>query len=883
MFSDFLFRLRALFRPKAMDAELDDELKFHLERQCEKHIQSGLAPSVALRRARLELGGAAQVAEECREARGIRALETTWQDVRYAVRTLRKIPAFTCVALLTVALGIGANTAMFSVVHGVLLRPLPYSDPDRLIVLNETTPRIGTVSVSYLNFLDWRAQSRSFSEMAVVTGTGFNLGAIAQPEAVSAQAVSSRFLPMIGVHPILGRHFGASEDNPGAAPVAMLSYPLWQSHFGGDQKVIGRSISLDGRGFTIIAVLPPGFRSTGEFDLLVPLSVWFAGNDAVMDRGNRGGATVVARLASGVTLQSARAEMQGIAARLAAAYPDTNQSFGVILQPIRELFAGDARASILIVFGASVFVLLIACANLANLCLMRSAGRSREFALRISLGATRGRVVRQMLAESLVLAVFGGSLGLGLAAAAIQAVPRFIPAVALGRGAVEINASVLSFAAVATVLVAVGFGLAPALQSARSGLQARLSEGSRSTTSGVRQQRWRSALVIVEIALSVILLAGAGLMLRSLHQLLSVDSGFQPDRLLKVAMGLSGPAYEQSASLRRGFWRRVLEGVHALPGVESAAFGTLIPLTNQHARNDITIEGMPIPSPGNFPHPDVHAVSAGYVRTLGLRLVRGREFTDSDSETSPSVAMINQRLAREFFPGEDPIGKRFIFGRPAPAEKPRWFTIVGVVADTRLYGLDNPSRLEVYRAFAQRTPDEGTLVVKSRLDPAALTSSIRAVVASVDRDQPISSVATMNQVVQDSFGSRRVTLILLGLFSALALILAAIGIYGVIAYSVANRTQEIGIRMALGAGREAVLGMIVFQGARIAAAGVVTGMIIAFGLTRYLETLLFSVSPSDPITFAAVGIILAVVAVLASYIPARRALRIDPVVALRFE
>jgi putative ABC transport system permease protein len=569
-----------------MEAELDDELKFHLERQCEKYIQSGLTPEESLRRVRLEFGGAGQVKEECRDARGIHTLEVTWQDARYASRTLRN-PAFTCVALLTVALGIGANTAIFSVVHAVLLRPLPYSDPDRLIVLNETTPRVGAVSVSYPNFLDWRAQNHAFSAMVTVAGMGFNLAGITQPETIVGEAVSTNFLSMMGVRPILGRDFDASEDKPGAAAVAMISYPLWQSHFGGQHNVIGRHITLDGRSFPVIAVLPPGFRSISRFDVLVPVGVWLTDNDDTMNRGNRGETTVVGRLAPGVSLQRARAEMEGIAARLATAYPESNDRFGVIMQPIRELFVGDVRAPVLILFAAVLFVLIIACANVANLFLMRSAGRTREIALRIALGATRGRIVRQMLAESSVVAFFGGIIGLGLAAAGIQIIARFVLATILARATVNLNGAVLAFAAFATVVAAIAFGLALAMQSARSGIQSRLMESGKATTAGVRLHRWRSALVVTEIALSVILLAGAGLMLKSLYRLLSVDPGFQPDRLLKLEMSLSGPQYQKSAILRRSFWQQVLDRVRALPGVESAAFGTAIPLTNEHSRTDM--------------------------------------------------------------------------------------------------------------------------------------------------------------------------------------------------------------------------------------------------------------------------------------------------------
>jgi predicted permease len=882
MLSDLLFRLRALFDTKSMDAGLDEELQFHLDRQVEKYIRTGLTPEEARRRVRLDFGGNIQIKEECRDARGTRTIEALRQDLRYGLRTLRKNPGFTCVALITLALAIGANTAIFSVVYGALLRPLPYADPDRLVVINETHPRIGTISVSYLNFLDWRAQNHVFSGMAIAAGVGYNLAGVDQPETISGQAISSNFLSLIGVHPMLGRDFDPSEDKPGAAPVVMLTHALWQSHFGGRQDVIGRSVSLDGQGFTIVAVLPPDFRTTEEASVLEPLGVWLTGNDSAKGRGNRGDTVAIARLAPGATLPRALAEMKGIAAQLAVAYPEENNQFGITLQPIRELFVGDIRPAILVLFAAVVFVLLIACANVANLFLMRAAGRTREIALRVAIGATRGRIIQQMLAESFVVAGLGGALGLSLAIAGMRAMSSLIPTMAMPAGGATLNGAVLLFALAATVLSAITFGLAPAMQAVRSGVHARLKESGKSTTGGVRQNRWRTVLVVAELALCVILLAGAGLMLKSVGRLIAVNPGFRPDHLLKVSIGLTSTQYQKDSDVR-AFWRRLLEGVRALPGVESAALGTNVPLTNNHGRGDITVEGMPLPSPGNFPHPDRHAVSPGYLHTLGIRILRGRDFTDADSSTASRVGLINARIAHDLFPGQDPVGKRFFYGRPDPARKPGWVTIVGVVDDTRLYGLANPSRLEVYRPIWQGTPDGMDLLVKSRIDPAALTSSIRAVVSSIDRNQPISSVSTMDQLVQESVGNRRVTLILLGLFSGLALVLAGIGIYGVISYSVAQRTQEIGIRIALGAGRADVLKMILLQGARIAGAGLAIGIVAAFGLTRYLENLLFSVSPSDPTTFAAVAGVLATVALLACYIPARRTLRVDPMTALRYE
>ena len=881
MLNDLLFRLRSLFRRNSAETELDDELRFHFERHVQKYERDGLTHSEALRRARLEFGGIDQVKEQCRQARGVHVIHELGQDIRFGLRMLRKSPGFTAVALLTLALGIGANTAIFSVVYGILLRPLPYQDSARLIVLNETTPKVGMVSVSYPDFLDWRAQSRAFSRMAAVGQVEFNLAGVNQPESISGEAVSSSFFSILGMHPWLGRDFDPSEEKVGTAPVVLLSYQLWQSHLGGDPNVVGRTINLDGNGFTIVGVLPPDFRSIDKTDVIVPIGVWATHSPKeASDRGDRGDMCVIARLAPGVSLLQARAEMETIEARLAVTYP-IDAEFGAALRPIREVFVSDIRPAILILFGAVLFVLLIACANVANLFLMRGAARTREIALRIALGATRGRIVRQMLAESLVLAFFGGLLGVLISIAGIRGLSQLIPMDMQGNASMNLNGAVLLFAAAAVVLSSLMFGLVPALQLTKPEVQSELKEGGRNTSAGSGQNRVRGLLAVAEIAVALILLVGAGLMVQSLHRLLAVDPGFQTNRLLTMEMSLRTAQYASHPAVLN-FWQQTLEKVRALPGVESVALGTVVPMTDSHSRTDISIEIAPESKPGKSPHPDFHIVSPGYVRTLGVPLLRGREFTDADGENAPRVGLINALLARQFFPNQDAVGKRFMFGHPStdPAE---WITIVGVTADTKLYGLANPARLEVYIPYRQSNSSDMDLVVKSAADPAALTSSIRRAIASIDKDQPIFGIATMQALVDNSVATRRVTLILLASFSGLALVLAAIGIYGVISYSVAQRTHEIGIRMALGAERGGVLRMILAQGAKIAGAGVAIGIALSFGLTRLMANLLFSVSAADPVTFAAVAIALILVALLACYIPARRALRVDPIIALRHE
>jgi putative ABC transport system permease protein len=585
-------------------------------------------------------------------------------------------------------------------------------------------------------------------------------------------------------------------------------------------------------------------------------------------------------LVPGISFMQARAEMEAIAARLAQAYPAANAQFGVTLRPVRDVFVSGIRPTLVVLFAAVTFVLLIACANVASLFLMRGAGRVREVALRIAMGATRGRIIAQMLAESFILTFLGGAAGLAVAVAAIRALTGLIPTERLAGASIDLNGPAMLFAGGVVILSAFVFGLAPAWHSTKADVQSELKEGGRSATAGAGPSRWRGVLVVAEIALALVLLAGAGLMMKSLYRLLSVDAGVRTEHVLTMQMSLR--TYTKDPAIRN-FWSTLLRGVRALPGVQAAAVGIGIPLTDDHSRTDVTIEGMALPKPGDYPHPDVHIASSDYAKTLGIRLVRGREFTDMDNEKAPRVAIVNARMAQQFLRGRDPIGQRIMFGAPSPKRAPEWMTIVGVVGDTKLYGLENPSRLELYVPAQQAVTRSMTLVVKSANDPAAQSSAIRSVIASIDKDQPVFAVATMQQLVRDSVSTRRITFIVLGAFSALALVLAAIGIYGVISYSVAQRAHEIGIRMALGAQPGNVLLMVLGQGAKITGVGVLIGLAASLGLTRLLGRLLYSVSFADPITFAGVTLALALVAMVACYIPARRTLRVDPMSSLRCE
>ena len=881
MLNDLWIRLRSLLRRETVESEMKDELQFHSERQLEKYLKEGLSRGEAARRVRMTFGGMEQVGEDCRDARGVSLVEDLVQDLRYGWRTLLKSPGFAATALLTIALGIGANAALFSVIYSVLLSPLPFKDASRLVQLNETTPRVGDVSVSYPNFEDWRAGSRTLSEMAAVVPTDFNLAGIGQPEYIHGLAVSPKFLSMTDLQPILGRRFTSGEAKAGVQPVLLLSYSLWQSHFGADRNVIGKTVRLDSRDFTIVGVLSPNFRWTEKCDVMEPLGVWLTNNDDAKNRSDRDDLVVVARLAPGVGIERARAEMEGIAANLAREYPDANAHFGVKLQPLRDVFSGDLRPAMILLQVAALFVLIVACANVANLFLMRGTARAKEIALRSVIGASGNRIIRQILTESLLVGLLGGAAGIGVAIVAIAALSHWIPPNTFGGASVGMNSSVLLFSAVLVLLSVFAFGLGPALQSARSSVQAKLKESGKSTATGHRM-RWRSSLATGELALALILLIGAGLMTKSLYRLLSVDAGFQPARVLKLEMSLRTAQYKNDVGLI-AFWRRVLDGVRAIPGVQSASLGTGVPLTGHHPRTDITLEGRPAPSPGTYPHPDAHIVSPDYEKTLAIRLLVGRGFTDADRESGQKVAMVNALVAKRLYPGADPIGKRFTFGDGAPGDPSKWITIIGVLADTKMYGLANPARLEVYVPFSQAPPDYMTLLVKSSKEPQALAAAIRRVVASIDQEQPVFGIATMQDVVDASVSKPRITSVLLGLFSGLAFVLAAVGIYGVISYSVGQREKELGIRIALGAKRGDVLQLVLTQGGKIALGGIVAGTAGSVALTQLMARLLYSVSAFDPVIFSAAALVLASVAMAACYIPARRSMGVDPLIALRQE
>ncbi|MGI9182538.1 MAG: ABC transporter permease [Longimicrobiaceae bacterium] len=806
---------------------------------------------------------------------------TLLQDLRYSARGLSKAPGFTALVVLTLALGIGANTAIFSVVNALLLRPLPYAEADRLVRLFQTFPTPdgrGTGSVSPPNFRDWREQNRSFEELTAYTGGNVNLQGVDTPERLSSVAATANLFSVLGVQPQLGRGFAAGEDELGVAPVVVLSDGLWRRRFGADPALIGQTILLDGQQHTVIGVMPPDFRfpaGSGRTEVWVPLQL---PPQALESRGSNW-MTVMGRLRPGVSLEAAQAEMSGIARRLEEQYPEIQEGRGVLLRPVREVVIGDVRPRLLMLLGAAGFVLLIACANAANLLLARSTARRREIAVRTALGATRGRVVQQFLAEALLLALGGAVVGLLLARQTVAAVVALAGQSLPRAGEISFDAGVFAFLLLATLVSAVAFGLVPALRATGARLHEDLKEGGVKASGGRGGVRFRGALVVAQIALSLVLLVGAGLLMRTFGALLGTETGMQTDNVLTMSIAIPPQRYPEGDMVER-FHAQVRERVQALPGVRAAGWTSNLPLQSWGMNGWFEIPGRPEPvNSSEQPFAEFRLVSPGYFAALGIPVVRGRDLSPQDGPESP-VVLINRTLSDRYFPNEDPVGRRIVLNNVE-------LEIVGVMADVRQAELALAPLGELYLPYDVFAGQFGlpsyTLVVSTQVPPTTLTGAVRGAIRSVDPEQPVYNVQTMQQVVRGSISDRQLYLWLLGTFAGIALLLAAAGIYGVISHSVTQRTREIGIRMALGAGAGTVLGLVVRHGATLALLGLVIGVSAAFALTRLLQGLLYGVSATDPLTFAAVGVLLTSVAMLASYLPARRATRVDPMIALRAE
>jgi putative ABC transport system permease protein len=803
------------------------------------------------------------------------------QDLRYAFRLLLKNPGFAAIAVLTLALGIGANTAIFSVVNGVLLRPLPFRDPSRLVFVAEKNT-YGTLSTSYQNFLDWRDQSHSFESMEATRSTASTLTGVGEPERLNVQFVTAGLFPMLGITAHLGRTFLPEEDRPNGAPVVLLSYGLWQRRFGGSQEIIGKPINLDSRPYTVVGVLPGGFQIFQPTDVFLPFTPW--AKTLPDDRNWHPGIFAIARLKPGVTREQARTEMIGIAKRLEEQYPLYNTAKSADVVGLQDQIVQNSRPALLLLLGAVSFVLLIACVNVANLLLARAANRGREVAIRTAMGAGRGRIIRQLLTESILLSLSGGVLGLLLAIAALGPLLRISAGSVPPAAPIGLDRWVLAFTAGVSLLTGLVFGIVPSLRTARLDLRETLNEGARGSTAGPGQHRLRGALVAMEIALAMLLLVGSGLLLRSFSRLQEVPPGFQPDHLLVADLPLSQTAYSKPEQ-RYEFFDRLVERAQALPGVRSAAAASFLPVSGGGSVIHFNIKGHPPKTPHDFIAAGYRTITPKYLETLGVPLLRGRLFTAADNEKSQPVVVINATMAKNFFAKEDPLGKFMQIGA-TPLDEVPWMQIVGVVGDVRP-GLGLDPQAEMYLPYRQADlvlpVFQLSIVLRTAADPLLQASALRSALAEIDPNQPLVRVRTMEDNMTATVAQPRFRTWLIGIFAMLALVLSAVGVYGVMSYTVTQRTSEIGVRVTLGAQSSDVFRSILSEGLRFAVIGLGIGLVAALALTRLLQSFLFGVSAYDPLTFAGVAVLLTLVALAASFFPARKATLVDPIIALRYE
>ncbi len=809
-------------------------------------------------------------------------MTTLLQDLRYGIRMLRKNPGFTIVAVLALTLGIGADSAIFSVVNAVLLRPLPYPDSERMVILRERSPQLEGMSVAYPNFIDWREQNGAFENIGVYRRQSFNLTGSGEPERLVGAQMSADVFATVRVNASRGRVFTNDEDKPGANPVVVLSHGLWQRRFGGDPNILDQTLTLDGRSFTVIGIMPSDFRFPFRAtELWTPVGL-SSKDPGWENRGNHPGLTGIARLKPGVTFAEAREDMEIVAVNLERQYPDANAGSRVTIisaleNAVRSSSAGErARPALLVLLGAVGFVLLIACANVANLLLARATTRQKEIAIRTALGASRRRIVRQLLTESILLSVAGGALGLLLARWGVKLIIAVSPNSIPRSREINLDGRVVAFTVGVSVLTGIIFGLVPAMQSSKPDLNETLKDAGRGSTS--TRHLFRSGLVVSEVALTLVLLIGAGLMVRSVYHLQQVNPGFNDDHLLTFNISLPPKKYSEDQQTLN-FYERLAEKIRALPGVKTVGVSSGLPLGNNGWQTSFRVEGQPEPEPGHTPLTEACIATPDYFQAMGITLLKGRNFSEQDVKDSPHVTLIDEEFARRYWPGEEAVGKTIRTSRTDPP-----ITVVGVVRRVKMDGLNEDSnRVQSYFPFRQLPNGGMTVTVRTSNDPMGIVSAVREQVLEIDPDQPVYDVNTMEQLRADSIAPDRLNLMLLASFAAVALILAGVGIYGVMAYSVTQRTHEIGIRMALGARQSDVLGMVVGQGMKLAVVGLAIGLGGAWLATRLMSSLLFGVSATDPMTFAVISVVLAGVALGACFVPARRATKVDPMVALRYE
>ncbi len=821
-------------------------------------------------------------------------MNTFWQDIRYAVRMLRKNPGVTLIVIMALALGIGANSAIFSVVNAVLLRPLPYEESERLLFLNEKSQVLDEMSISYPNLEDWRAQNQVFEKIAVYNRGSYSLTGAGEAERIITGQVSADLFSILRVNAAIGRVFTNDEDKPGAAPVVVLSYGLWQRRFGGQQSIVNQAITLNGKSYTVIGVMPESYLYPSRVEMWVPVGQ-LSGEAMWQNRGNHPGLYGIARLKPGVTQAQAQADMDRVAANLESQYPNTNSGTRVRIRPLLEIFVSDVRRALWVIFAAVGFVLLIACANIANLLLARATARRKEMAIRSAMGAGRWRIARQLLTESILLSLVGGSIGLLLARWGIDLILYVSPTAIPRSREIGLDWKVLAFTIGVSFLTGILFGLVPALQAGEVDVQETLKETGRGTSG----RNWlRSSLVVAEVATTLILLIGAGLMIRSFYLLQKVNPGFSYEHLTSFSVSLPQKKYSTQEQ-RASFYDRLLENIRTLPGVESVAAASGLPLGNNGWQTSFVIDGKPAPPPNEVPLMEACLVTPDYFKAMNIPILRGRVFNDRDDrshmvgkdlshlkEDEREMAaldsiVIDEEFARRHWPNEDAVGKRIRLGTDP---KNPVLTVLGVVGRVKMESLNqNSDRVQGYFPFAQ-VPNGGmTVVLKAASDPNQMLGAVREAVRNLDPDQPIYNPRTMDEIRAESVAPERLNLTLLSLFAGLALVLAIVGIYGVMSYSVTQRTHEIGIRMAIGAQPRDVFTMILGQGMKLALIGVALGLVGAFALTRLMATMLFGVEPTDATTFATISILLVTIALLACYLPGRRATKVEPTVSLRYE